>query len=695
MDLYLATDGYDRWSGRLPQPQADRRDGPLATFAGAVQRVRALKDAGELDGPLTVWVRGGVYPLSETLRFTPEDSWPVTYAAYRKERPVFDGGQRITEWAEESINGRAAWVAVLPEVAEGRWNFRQLFVNGRRAPRPRLPKKGLYRMAAVPGLTLPASWRNRGQTDFLCAEGDVRAFRHLGDVDVVALHFWTEERSPIAAFDPATRRVTMARPSRGGLVGFGGSQLADYYLDNVGEALTEPGEWYLDRAAGRLYYLPRRGERPDKTEVWAPRLLQLVTFMGNPEENRHVDHITFRGLTFRHTDWRHPGEETGGIDPDTGVRFSRGNDAATSQAASDAPGVIRFVGARHCKIEACTLERVGWYGIEIGDGCCGVRVVGNVLRDLGAGGVKLNGASAGDDCAARETHHHVVTDNDIHAGGRVFHSAVGVLSMHAHDIVIAHNHIHDLFYTGISCGWEWGYQASASYGNRIEFNHVHDIGQGLLSDLAGIYTLGVQPGTVIRGNLVHGMHCAHYGGSCIYPDEGSSHILIEGNMCYDADRHVFHQHYGRENMVRQNIFAFGGQAVATYSKLEPHSGLTFERNILVSDGKPMWFSQHPAETDAPRYISDLNLLWDVRGGRPVFQFRGGAKLSLAAWRRLGHDVHSLVKDPGFRNLAKRDFTFAPNAAARALGIAPIDSSTVGPRKDGGRRPQIKVRSFYT
>ena len=680
MDLYIAGNGNDQWSGRLPRPKKDRRDGPLATFAGAVRRLRALKDSAALDGPVTVWARGGVYPLAEPLRFTPEDSWPVTFAAHRGERPILDGGQRITNWNVTRLNGRAAWAADLPEVAQGKWNFRQLFVNGRRAPRPRLPKKGLCRMAAVPGMKLPAGWRPGGHRQFVCAEGDVRAFHNLGDVEVVYLHFWIEERAPIAAFDPAARLVTMARPSRSALVGCSGSQLADYYLDNVFEALTEPGEWYLDRAAGRLYYLPRRGERPDTAEVWAPRLLQLATLIGQPEANRYVEHVHFRGLTFRHTDWRHPGEETGGVDPDTGARFSRGNDASTSQAASDVPGVIRFHGARHCAVEGCTVEHVGWYGVEIGDGCQGVRVVGNVLRDLGAGGVRINGAAARERCPARETHHHRVTDNEIAAGGRVFHSAVGVLSMHAHDLEIAHNRIRDLFYTGISCGWEWGYQESSSYNNRIEFNHIHDIGQGLLSDMGGIYTLGVQPGTVIRGNLIHGIRCAHYGGWCIYPDEGSSHMIIEDNVCYDADRQVFHQHYGRENVVRNNVFAFGGEAVAAYSRLEPHRGLTFERNILVTDGKPVWSSRFPAEDDARRYISDLNLIWDVRGRRPTFLFKGGHKSSLAAWRRLGHEIHSVVAKPGFRNLAKRDFTLSRTSPSRALGFAPIDLSTVGPRR---------------
>jgi hypothetical protein len=197
--------------------------------------------------------------------------------------------------------------------------------------------------------------------------------------------------------------------------------------------------------------------------------------------------------------------------------------------------------------------------------------------------------------------------------------------------------------------------------------------------MGGIYTLGVQPGTVIRNNLIHGVRSAHYGGWCIYPDEGSSHIVIENNLCYDADREPFHQHYGRENAVRNNIFAFGAEALGQYSRMEPHIGFTFERNILITDGTPVWLSRFAPDQEAPRYWSDLNLFWDVRRRGPSFLFKGGRKLSLPAWRRLGHELHSIVADPGCRNPLKRDFTLKRNSPALALGFVPIDLSNVGPR----------------
>ncbi|MEX2607190.1 MAG: right-handed parallel beta-helix repeat-containing protein [Kiritimatiellia bacterium] len=90
-----------------------------------------------------------------------------------------------------------------------------------------------------------------------------------------------------------------------------------------------------------------------------------------------------------------------------------------------------------------------------------------------------------------------------------------------------------------------------------------ETGSGMLSDMGGIYTLGLQTGTVLRNNHIHHIEALSYGAWCIYPDEGSSHLLIENNVCHSTNREIFHQHYGRENIVRNNIFAFGERGVVS------------------------------------------------------------------------------------------------------------------------------------
>jgi hypothetical protein len=688
MTFYVTANGNDTWCGTRIRHEKGTSNGPWATPAGALRVLADFRRRGLLTGPVTVWVGGGRYELDQPLLVKPENEWPITFRARPGETPVFSGGSRITGWKREQLRGKPVWVADLPRVREGKWEFRSLFVDGKRVLRPRLPRKGLFRMAAVPGLTVPAGWGNGGQTVFESAPGDAAPFRNLADVEAVYLHFWIEERSPLAAFDPATRLVTLSRPSCTAMVASHGSQLADYYFDNVFEALDEPGQWYLDRSAGRLYYRPRPGDNPRTTEVIAPRLLQLLAFEGQPDKGAYVEQVRFDSITFSHTDWRHPAADGAVIHAHTRMnRHSRGNKAGASQAACDVPGAIAFEGARHCGLVNCTLSNLGWYGVSIADACEDIQVNGCTIRDTGAGGVKINGAEARDpDVVRLKTGVHAITDNTICEGGRIFHSAVGVLSMNAYHVTIAHNHIFDYFYTGISCGWEWGYHQSVSHSNTIAFNHIHDIGQGLLSDMGGIYTLGVQPGTVIRNNLIHDVRSAHYGGWCLYPDEGSSHLLIENNVCHDADREAFHQHYGRENMVVNNVFAFGKDATVCYSRGEAHNGLTFLRNLFISAGVPQIQGGYNIAFDGGCIRSDSNLFFDVTGRPPRFSRRKKEPVSFKDWKAAGYDAHSVSADPLFRNWKKRDFTLSPKSPALALGFKPIDMSRVGPRPLNRRGP---------
>lgn len=698
-DFYVSPEGNDRWSGKLAEPNQGRTDGPFATMDGARTAVKKLKGvvfskqssriSAGLHGPLTVWLRGGTYRVKGPIVFDAEDSGPIRYAAYPGETPVIDGSERITGWKTTSVGDVKAWVAELPEVADGSWSFRELYVNGQRRTRPRYPREGLLRMARVPGMPESGGWETgRGYTRFVASPGDLKNFVNLQDVEVVYLHFWIEERSPISAFDPNTQTVTMDRPSCAPLYGSHGSQLADYYLDNVYEELSEPGQWYLDRAKGLLFYVPLPGEEIGTTEVCAPRALQLLALRGEPERGRFVDYLRFEDITFQNTDWRHP-DPSDGVDPIRpsgdhrsfeSRRNHRGRAAAAGQAACDVPGVIFMEAARHCRFSRCTVQNIGWYGFEIADASRGIAVEHCTIRAMGAGGVKVNGSSANDP-VERRTGGHAITDNTIHSGGRIFHSAVGILLMHAADVEVSHNLIYDLYYTGISCGWVWGYMESVSRYNRIEKNHIHTIGQGVLSDMGGIYTLGVQPGTVIRGNLIHDVKMAHYGGWCIYPDEGSSHILIENNVCYSTNDTIFHQHYGRENLVRNNIFAFGESAVLAHGRSDKeHCSIRFERNILLTDGKPIFRGGYGCSLHDRNHTSDLNLLWDPGAKQLTFAERDGqTRMSFQEWKSLGHDRHSLVADPRLRDPRKGDFALTADSPVGEIGFEPIDLSDVGPR----------------
>ncbi len=683
-DLYISPDGDDSWSGCLAKPSADGTDGPLATIAAAQEILRERKETGDLKGEVTVLLRGGRYPVKKTITFTPADSWPTTYRAYPGERPILDGGEAIGGWREESRDGRAVWVTSVPDVEAGRWYFRQLFVNGHRCRRPRLPKEGLYTIKGVPPTHsfAPDYWGGEG--NFICREGDVQPWDNITDVDVVAMHRWVEERLPISNFDPGTGLVESSRycifPLDPGDASDGTAPR--YYVENVGEALSEPGEWYLDRSSGELTYIPLPGEKLEDVEAFAPAIEQLLRLEGDPDSEKYVEHLHFVGLGFEHTECTLP---KGGGErwvPHYRPELDYGS---APQGACHVPGAVSLSGARYCSVEGCSIQHIGWYGVELTAGSCGNHIVGNTILDLGAGGIKAEsrGYPNSDVPVPRRTGANRITDNHIGDGGHVFHAALGVHCMDCFGTVIAHNHIHDFFYSGINCGWSWGYGVHIAKDNLIEKNLIHDIGHSLLSDMGGIYILGVQPGTVVRGNVIHDVEKAVYGGWGIFLDEGTSHVIVENNIRYNCSSQAFVQHYGRENIIRNNIFAFGREAQARLSRGESHNAFTFQRNILLTDGVPFYTGGRRWKVEDKVIETDLNLFWDVSGtpllcgsaphGLPQ------ADYDMAGWQALGYDLHSLIADPKCRDLSKFDFTLESDSPAWALGFEPIDVSDVGPR----------------
>jgi len=289
------------------------------------------------------------------------------------------------------------------------------------------------------------------------------------------------------------------------------------------------------------------------------------------------------------------------------------------------------------------------------------------MNDLGGGGVKI-GETVLRGSPSLRTGDNVVANCEIANGGRLFHSAIGIWIGHSDGNTLLHNHIHDFYYSGISIGWTWGYGPARAGRNRVELNHVHHIGVlstgdgPILSDMGGIYTLGTQRGTLIRQNIFHDIAARVYGGWGIYLDEGSSYIVAEKNIVYRTTHGGFHQHYGKNNIVRNNIFAFGRDAQLRRTRVEPHTSYAFEQNIVLWS-RGILFDGQPLGGDA---VYDRNVYWSS-AGQPV-QF--GPK-DFSAWQALGMDPRSVVADPLFRDPEGDDFSLPSDSPALSLGFDPI------------------------
>lgn len=641
--LHVATNGSDTASGSITRRAGD---GPLASLGAALRKARAAKSPGGV----TIFLHGGVHRLTAPIVFTPEDSGPnaakpFTIAAFGQEKPVLSGGVLLRNW--QPILGQPGyWTADARAQLGTNWQFRSLFINHRRATRARTPNEGeLFRMDGGRFNDKPFQFKFRA--------GEIKpGWAEAGDVEVIAYEKWTDIRQFVRAVNTASNIVTLSGSSSPHTRESG----ARYFIENAPDALDQPGEWRLDRNSGVVTAMFKAGENPNDMEIIVPRLQELVQFKGDIAGKKAVRHIVLRGLTFADTDWS--------ISAD-GYR--------DTQAAVAVRGELFGDGMTDCVIKDCTFTRLAGYGIDLGRGCQRNQIVGNKIFDVGAGGVRVGETSVRTN-AFDATHSNVITDNHLHHLGVLHPPAVGVFIIQSATNRVAHNHIHDLFYTAVSVGWTWGYRNSPCHANVIEFNHMHHIGQGLLSDMGAVYTLGPQPGTVVRNNLIHDVSSFTYGGWGLYTDEGSTGILMENNIVYRCKSAGFHQHYGKENVIRNNIFAFNKENQLMRSREEDHTSFYFTNNIVLFDSGNLLGSTWKND----RFVIDHNVYWDARAGTNVSQLKFSAA-SLEQWKARGHDKNSLIADPLFVDAMKGDFRLTGPSPGLKFGFKPIDLSSVGIR----------------
>lgn len=657
--LHVAPDGDDRWTGASPEATG-QADGPLASLQGARDRVRALRrDGNGHHDHVNILMAPGVYPLIEPVVFEPIDG-RATYRAEAGGEVVFDGGRTI-EGFRETPDG--LWTTNVPGVAEGEWTIEQLYVNGRRATRARTPNEFYHYMLkrAPKDAKIGEGGGSPANRAFVARPEDLKPLeglspQQLNDANIVVYHSWEVSRHRIESVDFQTGLVVLTGPAPWPFLQWGPNQR--YHVENVPKALDEPGEWFLDRD-GTLTYKPLSGEMIDEARVVAPVADSFLAIEGDPDNQALVEDLSFEGLTFRHSRHSLPPEGD-----------------ANSQAASSIPAVVMVDGARNVNLKNCRIEHVGVYGIWFRRGATDCRVERCALVDLGAGGVRI-GEMRIPDRPEWATGKITVDDCIIREGGRWFPGAVGVWIGQSSDNAITHNDIGDLFYTAVSVGWTWGYGPSASQRNTIEYNRLHHIGRGVLSDMGGVYTLGISDGTSVSHNVIHDVDSYNKegaGGWGLYNDEGSTRIKLENNVVWNTSTGSYHQHYGRENILRNNIFAFSRNGQIARTRLEDHLSFTIERTIVYWDGGPLL----TGNWSGGNFRLDHNLYYES-GGEPVL-FNGQ---SLEDWREAtGQDEHSKVADPLFEDAEAFDFRLKEGSPALGVGFEPFDYSKAGVRSGG-------------
>lgn len=647
LTLYISPDGNDNWIGTETKPLKD--------LDGARNKIRQLKKTTDYDDTIRVIIKGGRYPLESTFVLAPEDggtsSAPIVYEGAYGEKPVFSGGIPI-EGFKETENG--LWAVQIPEVGYWNWTFDQLYVNGKRATRAKSPNTGYFKIKEITEeVWIQGTGRNpeKAQQVVITEEEAANELSPLdkdalGEVVMTVFHHWNITKRHIDKFDPKDNKIYTSgegmkpwNPWKPG---------KRFILENYLGALDSPGEWFL-AGDGMLYYMPFPEEKIETATVYAPVLEQLVRIEGNPERSEYVEHVQFKNLHFQHSAYYLP---KSGFEP--------------YQAAITIDAAIELNGAKNIIFFNCQLDHTGGYGIWMNQGVSACEVKHTFLNDLGAGGIRI-----GELIIRKEEHlqtgSNILDNNIIQSGGFEFPPAVGILIGQSANNQITHNDISDFRYTGVSVGWVWGYAHSPAKGNKILYNHIHHIGWGVLSDMSGVYTLGISEGTEVSNNHVHHIFAYSYGGWGLYTDEGSTGIVMENNLVHHTKTGGFHQHYGKENILRNNIFAFSKMYKLQATRVEEHQSFSFTNNIVLYN-KGVLF-QGP--WTKMKVKLDNNIYWNLDGD---VDFKGK---SFKNWKTNGYDHHSFVEDPQFKDPLNGDFNFRNKRIANKIDFKPFDYSTYG------------------
>ena len=646
-NLYVSPAGNDLNPGTFEQP--------LASLTAARDAIRKIRQEKTATGSYVVIIADGSYEMKEPFVLTQQDGgtqdYPVIYKAEKGARPVFSGGRKIHGFIE---NKNSVWKAKIPGTIDNKLSINQLYVNNKRATLARYPNKDFVRISGVREYILKKGTgrvAERAQQILTFDQDQFKSIQNLSDDDLKRIRFRAYHK-----WDLTIRHIDSLDMDSSALFTSGKGMKPwnplkkdnRIFFENYLTALDSPGEWFINNE-GILLYIPLPGQTPYNTEIIVPVLENLLYVNGDISDNKFVEHIRFEGIAFRHCHYRLPQR---GFEP--------------NQAAISINSAITLTGARNITFSNCEISHTGQHALWLGKGCSHSFVSHCYINDIGGGGIYLGDiAPLGGD---EHTHHIKIDNNIIQTGGQEFTPAVGIWVGHSSDNEITHNDIGNFYYTGISVGWVWGYKPSLSKRNIITYNHIHHIGWDLLSDMAGIYTLGNSEGTVVSNNVIHHIHTYSYGGWGLYPDEGSSGILMENNLVYYTKTGGFHQHYGKNNIIRNNIFTYGKLFQAQCTRVEKHRSFNFSNNIIVfNEGMVL----KGAWNEIDIYM-DQNLYWNTKNND--YNFNGK---SFEEWQQSGHDANSFIEDPNFKDATNFDFRFKNKKNIRKIYFIPFDYSKAG------------------
>ena len=538
------------------------RQSPKATLTSALRQAREWRrtEDNRIQGGITIYMEGGTYAFHEPVFIRPEDSGtkesPTIIRSVGDEKVILSGGISINGWKKQG----KVWVADVPAFNGRPLDFRQLWVNGKKAVRARDVEdfEKMNRICSVdekneilyvPAVSIRRLIDNKGNLKTKYAEMVLHQMWCVANLRIRSVE--VQGDSVAIRFHQPESRIQFEHPWPRPMVTTDGHNSA-FYLTNARELQDVPGEWYHDIDARKVYYYPREGEKMQEAEVIVPAVETLVRVEGTVD--RPVCHIRFEKITFSYTTWMRPSEKghvplqagmylTDGYRIDPKMQRNYLNHPLDNQGWLGRPAAaVRVVAARQIDFERCRFEHLGSTGLDYEEAVQGGVVRGCLFRDIAGNGLLVGSFSP----AAHETHlpydpadrREVCTQQQINNCyfteiGNEDWGCLAIAAGYVGDVNIEHNEISEVPYSGISLGWGWTQTVNCMRNNRVHANLIHHYAKHMY-DVAGIYTLGSQPKSYVTENCVHSIYKPGYVHDpnhwfYLYTDEGSSFITVRDN----------------------------------------------------------------------------------------------------------------------------------------------------------------------
>lgn len=578
--------------------QEGTKDRPLATVQMALRKARELRRLNDpaIKGGIQIILMDGTFFLKEPLFVRPEDSGtqdsPTTIKAYGNAKPILSGGISIQNWTKSTRTNRLKagilWEADAPKIADEILNYRQLWVNGKKAVRAKSTIG--YQMDRI------LSWDKATQTCWIPYKNKTVSFEP--GMEMFIVQWWAianlrikniqiQKDSARLSFEEPESRIQSEHPWPAPWISKNNGNSA-FYLTNAFSMLDEPGEWYLDRKRGKIYYYPRKDENMNSAIVTAPVLENLVHIKGTIDTPVHD--FKFKGISFKYSNWLRPSQQ-GHVPlqagmylldayklkiPGTPIQASLENQAwvGRPRAAVEVNFATRTV------FEGCRFEHLSSTGLDFNKGTNHNTIQGNLFKDIGGSAINLGVFSE----EAYEAHlpynpkderevcsDELVADNVITNIANEDWGTLGISAGFVNNCTIEHNEISDVAYSGISLGWGWTATENAMRNNKIIGNKIHHYAKHL-HDVSGIYTLSAQPNSRIEENYIDSVYYSPYAHDpflwlYLYTDEGSSHFSIKNNWI--PTEKILKNNNGPAGNVWQDNNPYVGDSIKQNSGVRP------------------------------------------------------------------------------------------------------------------------------